>query len=166
MYKGKWKGDEPTQAGPQHWIGAPRPSCTHPAPYPPPNLRHIPHAPHPPHPPCPLQQPTRNPSYSAAHCSPAFGPAQPHARTHRLRGRWLRGDARALAHPGAASPIATREELSHFLAISKQHAHGAAWVTEFPSNHSHFRISYSTVAYFAKTARADGDRRCPTRCPG
>ena len=24
MYKGEWKGDEPAQAGPQHWIGAPR----------------------------------------------------------------------------------------------------------------------------------------------
>ena len=25
MYKGEWKGDEPAQAGPQHWIGAPPP---------------------------------------------------------------------------------------------------------------------------------------------
>ena len=59
MYKGKWKGDEPTQAGPQHWIGAPRPSCTHPAPYPPPNLRDLLHT-HPSHPPC-LLQPTQSP---------------------------------------------------------------------------------------------------------
>ena len=72
MYKGKWKGDEPTQAGPQHWIGAPRPSCTHPAPYPPPptyatysTRTHPTHLAY-----CSLPK-VPNPSYSAAHCFPS-----------------------------------------------------------------------------------------------
>ena len=69
-----------------------------------------------PHAPIPPTLPTAAYPKSQTHPTPppTASPAQPHARTHRLRGRWLRGDARALAHPGAASPIATREELSHF----------------------------------------------------
>ena len=67
-----------------------------------------------PHAPIPPTLPTAAYPKSQTHPTPppTASPAQSHPRTHRLRGRWLRGDARALAHPGAASPIATREELS------------------------------------------------------